>query len=95
MKKVILIQNLTNVNALNLLRYTYADMGKHLDEAEELSRRAMRLQPDDGYVLDNVVGYCLTWLHGRGAAVFEKAYRLRPEESIIAEHLGDALCFRN
>ena len=90
MKKVIAIDG-EHVQALNFLAYVYADQGKNLDEAEKLVRRAMDLQPEDGYILDTY-GWVL-FKKGRTSEairVLEAAYKIQPEESIIAEHLGDA-----
>ena len=80
-----------HVQALNYLAYSYADQGKQLDEAEKLVRRALELQPNDGYILDTL-GWVL-YKKGRvneAVRVLEAAYKIQPGESIIAEHLGDA-----
>jgi Tfp pilus assembly protein PilF len=79
------------VQALNYLAFTYAELGKNLDEAETLGRKAMNLQPNDAYVLDTV-GWVL-YKKGRieeSIQYLEAAYKLKMEESVIAEHLGDA-----
>lgn len=90
MKKVLSIDK-DHVQALNFLAYTYAESGKHLDDAERMVRRAAELQPNDGYILDT-----LGWvLYKRGRVeesirVLEAAYKIQPDESVIAEHLADA-----
>lgn len=90
MKKVVTLDK-DHVQALNFLAYAYADSGKNLDEAESLVRRAASLQPNDAYIMDT-----LGWvLYKKGQfsdaiRTLETAYRLQPDESVIAEHLGDA-----
>jgi tetratricopeptide (TPR) repeat protein len=79
------------VQALNYLAFTFADQGKNLEEAETLGRKAMNLQPNDAYILDTV-GWVL-FKKGRteeSIQYLEAAYKLKMEESVIAEHLGDA-----
>src|SRR5690606_31997704 len=77
--------------ALNHLAYTFAEHEMRLDEAEQLARKALSLQPGDGYIMDT-----LGWvLFKRGdlaqaLKVLEAAYRAQSGESVIAEHLGDA-----
>lgn len=90
MKKVIELDS-QHVQALNYLAYTYAEMGTELDEALELAQRALRLQPNDGYILDTI-----GWIHfkqgknDRAIELLEAAFRIKSDEAIIAEHLGDA-----
>ncbi len=80
-----------HAQALNYLAYTMAELSKNLEEAEVLARRALALQPKDGYILDTV-GWVL-FKQGRVAEAIpylEKAFRKQGDESVIAEHLGDA-----
>lgn len=90
MKKVLEIDP-NHVQALNYLAYTYADQNKHLDDAEMLARKAAKLDPTDGYILDTL-GWVLFKQEKYSEAIktLEKAYAAQPNESIIAEHLGDA-----
>jgi tetratricopeptide (TPR) repeat protein len=90
MKKVVSIDK-DHVQALNFLAYSYADQGANLDEAEQLVRRAASLQPNDAYIMDTL-GWVL-FKRGQIAEAIrtlETAYKIQPEESVIAEHLGDA-----
>lgn len=80
-----------NVQAMNYLAYTYAESNRDLDAAEALARHALALQPHDGYILDTV-GWVL-FKRGKmeeSIRFLEQAYREKSDESIIAEHLGDA-----
>ena len=80
-----------HANALNYLGYTYADLGIHLDEAEMLVRRALKLRPDDGYITDS-----LGWVYYKQGNYAEalnwllKAAELAPDDPTILEHVGDA-----
>ncbi len=80
-----------HVQALNFLAYVFADSGRELDEAENLARRALDLQPDDGYILDTL-GWVLFKKGNFSESVraLEAAYKKQPSEAVIAEHLGDA-----
>lgn len=90
MKKVLAIEA-EHVQALNFLAYTYAELSQNLAEAEKMALRAMELQPNDGYILDTV-----GWVYfkqGQTAEAIrylEAAHKLKPDESVVAEHLGDA-----
>lgn len=80
-----------HVQALNFLAYTFADMNTNLDDAERMVRQALSLQPGDGYILDTL-GWVL-FKRGRyndAIRTLEAAYKVQPNESVIAEHLGDA-----
>ncbi|PIS10712.1 MAG: hypothetical protein COT73_07875 [Bdellovibrio sp. CG10_big_fil_rev_8_21_14_0_10_47_8] len=89
--KQVLEMDPNHVQGLNYLAFTYAESDKNLEEAEGLVRRALSIEPKDGYVLDT-----LGWiLYKKGkfqdsVKVLESAHRYQPNESIIAEHLGDA-----
>jgi tetratricopeptide (TPR) repeat protein len=90
MRKVIAL-DANHVQALNYLAYTFSEQGKNLEEAEQLARKAMNLQPNDGFILDTL-GWVL-FKQGRtedAIQYLESAFRAKPDESIIAEHLGDA-----
>lgn len=90
MKKVVEMDP-NHVQGLNYLAFTYAESTNDLEEAEKLVRRAIAIEPNDGYILDT-----LGWiLFKKGSMqesikVLEAAYRIQPNEAIIAEHLGDA-----
>lgn len=90
MKKVIELDP-SHTQALNYLAYTYADQGIHLDQAEELAMQALKQSPEDSFVLDT-----FGWILFKKGKVedsiryLEKAHENKKDESIIAEHLGDA-----
>jgi FimV-like protein len=83
------------VPALNFIGYTWAEQGINLDQAEEMVKKAVSLQPDDGYIIDS-----LGWVYyaqGRykdAVRELKRAHELVPDDPTIAEHLADALTKR-
>ncbi|WP_374033673.1 tetratricopeptide repeat protein [Bdellovibrio bacteriovorus] len=90
MKKVLEIEP-NHVQSLSYLAFSLAELNQHLPEAERLARRALELDPKDGYVLDT-----LGWVlfkqkrFSESIQVLEKAHEYQASASIIAEHLADA-----
>jgi tetratricopeptide (TPR) repeat protein len=81
-----------HAGALNFIGYSWAEKGERLEEAESHIRRALKLKPDDPYVMDSL-GWVL-YKQGKNEEAYEvlyKSYKLRPDESVIADHLGDVL----
>ncbi len=79
-----------HVQALNYIAYTFAEEGKNLFEAEEFARKAVALEPKDGYLLDTL-GWVL-FKQGKineALKYLETAHKLAPQVAIISEHLGD------
>jgi tetratricopeptide (TPR) repeat protein len=76
---------------LNYLGYSWVDKGVHLDEAFKMLRRAVELQPEDGYIVDS-----LGWAHyklghyNEAVKLLERAIELKPGDPVINDHLGDA-----
>ena len=77
--------------AYNALGYSFADRNIKLDEAKTLIETALKLQPNDYYMLDS-----LGWVHyrlGNLALAVEnlrKAYEMQADPEIAA-HLGEVL----
>ena len=90
MKKVLELDP-NHVQGMNYLAFTWAEMGQNLPDAEKLARRAMELEPKDGYVLDT-----LGWIlykqskFAESVKFLEAAHKYQATVSVIAEHLGDA-----
>ncbi|MDR2861282.1 MAG: tetratricopeptide repeat protein [Syntrophobacterales bacterium] len=88
--KKILKENPNHADALNFIGYTYAEMGKNLDEAEKIVKKALLLQPESGYIMDS-----LGWIYfkqnrfNEAVKYLQKAVKITPD-AIISEHLGDA-----
>lgn len=86
----ILEKNENHADALNYIGYTYADEGRNLKEALKLIKKALRLKPGSGYIIDS-----LGWVYFRMGDL-EKAKRyllqaleLEPNDPTIREHLGE------
>jgi tetratricopeptide (TPR) repeat protein len=75
----------------NFYGYLLALMGKDLDHAEELVRKALSGEPQNGYYTDS-----LGWVffmkgdYSRAIEELEKAAALTHNDPVILEHLGDA-----
>lgn len=76
---------------MNYLGYSWIDMNIHLDEGMELIREAVRLRPNDGYIVDSL-GWAYYRLGDFESAVeeLERAVEIRPGDPTINDHLGDA-----
>jgi tetratricopeptide (TPR) repeat protein len=76
---------------LNYLGYSWVDKGLNLEEAFKMLRRAVELQPKDGYIVDS-----LGWAHFKlgqyqeAAQTLQKAIDLKPADPVLNDHLGDA-----
>ncbi len=76
---------------LNYLGYSWVDKGLNLEEAFRMLRRAVELQPNDGYIVDS-----LGWAHFKlgqypeAAETLERAIELKPADPVLNDHLGDA-----
>jgi len=81
----------SNADAMNFIGYTWAELGIKLPEAELLIKRALELDPNNGYITDS-----LGWVYYKNARFdeavkfLERAVELTTREPIIVEHLADA-----
>lgn len=76
---------------LNYLGYSWVDQHMNLEEAFQMLRKAVELQPRDGYIIDSL-GWAYYRLGRYEDAVreLERAIELRPADPVINDHLGDA-----
>ncbi|WP_419913648.1 tetratricopeptide repeat protein [Hoeflea sp.] len=76
---------------MNYLGYSWIDMNINLDEGMDLIREAVRLRPNDGYIVDSL-GWAYYRLGDYESAVqeLERAVEIRPGDPTINDHLGDA-----
>jgi tetratricopeptide (TPR) repeat protein len=76
---------------LNYLGYSWVDQNRNLKQGMQLIEKAVRLKPDDGYIVDS-----LGWAYYRqgnfkeAVKHLERAVELRPEDPVLNDHLGDA-----
>ena len=76
---------------LNYLGYSYLDKSINLDIALEMIRKAVKLRPKDGYIIDSLGwGYYRIKKFDAAVLELERAVLYRPEDPIINDHLGDA-----
>jgi predicted Zn-dependent protease len=80
-----------NQHAYNALGYSLAERNIRLDEAFVLIEKALKLTPDDPFIMDS-----MGWVQFRlgrlkeAEALLRRAYELRPDAE-IAVHLGEVL----
>jgi tetratricopeptide (TPR) repeat protein len=80
-----------DAEAMNFVGYSWAEKGERLDEAENLVRRAVDLDPDNGSYLDSLGWVLFQRGDVQGAiSTLERAEALTGPEPTILEHLGDA-----
>ena len=80
-----------HAHAYNALGYSLAERNLRLDEAQQLTDKALVLSPDDAFIIDSK-GWLLYRRGDISGAfdVLQKAYSLRPDPEIAA-HLGEVL----
>jgi len=88
--RMVIEQNPEHADVLNNLGYMFAELGKNLDEAEELIEKAIYLRPGAAYMIDS-----LGWVYFKKGE-YENAlkYLLRAEKAsledpVLFDHLGD------
>ncbi len=78
--------------ALNYLGYSWIDQNVNLQRGLRLVEKAVRLKPEDGYIVDSLGwGYYKLGNFDKAVKYLEQAVELRPEDPILNDHLGDAL----
>src|SRR5438128_5891991 len=92
LRKSIALDPATAAEAYNYLGYMWADHNMHLDEAEEMIKRALELEPNNGSYLDS-----LGWVEFRKgkfdqalADLLRAAKNMGHDDPIVFEHIGDA-----
>lgn len=87
----ILVLDPANYHAYNALGYSLADRNLRLDEARALIEKALKLAPEDPFIMDSM-GWVL-YRQGKLAEaenMLRQSYRQRPDVE-IAIHLGEVL----
>ncbi len=90
LKKVIQLKP-DYAHAYNALGYSLADRNERLAEARDLIEKALKIAPDDAFIIDSM-GWVLYRLGelGRAYELLKKAFDARPDAEIAA-HLGEVL----
>jgi tetratricopeptide (TPR) repeat protein len=84
----ILVKSPDHADALNFIAYTWSTQGIHLKDAEELLKRALKLKPNNPFILDSMGWNQFLLGHSQDALVYlEKAAGLKSDEEAILEHL--------
>ena len=79
-------------SVLNYLGYSWVDQNKNLKTGLQLIEKAVKLKPEDGYIVDS-----LGWAHYRmgnfkeAVRWLERAVELRPDDPVLNDHYGDGL----
>ena len=82
--------NPEHAEALNYLGYSYADKGINLEEALSLIQKALKLKPDNGYMIDSLGWvYFKMGKHEEAVKALQKALSIVNKDPVIYEHLGD------
>ena len=78
-------------HAYNALGYTLADRNTRLSEAYTLIEQALKLAPEDPFIMDSM-GWVLFRMNQNDAALtfLKRAFEIRPDAEIAA-HLGEVL----
>ena len=81
---------------INYLAYTWIEKGVNVQESLEMLRKANKLKPNDGYIIDSL-GWALFKLRNYSAAkkYLELAIRLMPSDPVVNDHYADALWMNN
>jgi tetratricopeptide (TPR) repeat protein len=76
---------------LNYLGYSWLDQGKNIEQARDMIQLAAKKRPKDGYIIDSL-GWSMFLMgeYENAVSYLEKAVSLRPADTTINEHLGDA-----
>jgi len=91
LRKSIALDPANAAEAYNYLGYMWADHNMYLDQAEDMIKRALQIEPDNGSYLDS-----LGWVEFRKgrfdqalADLLRAAKNMEHEDAVVFEHIGD------
>jgi tetratricopeptide (TPR) repeat protein len=91
LRKSIALDPANAAEAYNYLGYMWADHNMYLDEAEDMIKRALQIEPNNGSYLDS-----LGWVEFRKgrfdqalADLLRAAKNMEHEDAVVFEHIGD------
>jgi len=92
LRKAIAVAPARSAEACNHLGYMWAELGIHLDEAEQLILRALEMDPDNGAFADSLGWvYFKQGRHQEALAELQRAASLLDTpDPVVLDHLGDA-----
>lgn len=78
--------------AYNYLGYMWTDRGEKLDEASDLIRRALEMEPENPAYIDSMGWWYFKKGEPQKAVEFleKAASTIQPEDAVVFDHLGDA-----
>jgi tetratricopeptide (TPR) repeat protein len=80
-----------HADALNFIAYTWSSEGVHLKDAEEMLKHALKIKPNNPFILDSLGWNQFMLGHAQNALVYlEKAASIKSDEPAILEHLAEA-----
>ena len=86
--EILLKKNPNHSEAMNFIAYAWTSQGVHLKDAEELLKKALRLSPNNPFILDSMGWNQFMMGKNQDALVYlEKAASLKSDERDILEHL--------
>lgn len=75
---------------LNYLGYSWIDRNENLERGLDLIRKAVKLSPDDAYILDSLAwAYFRLGRYEEAVAPMEKAIGSMASDPLVNDHLGD------
>ena len=75
---------------LNYLGYSWLDQNINVPQAFDLIKKALKLKPNDGYIIDSLGwGYYIQKDYDQAVKQLNKAVELHPEDPTLNDHLGD------
>ena len=79
-----------HADALNFIAYTWSAQGVHLQDAEAMLKKALKLKPNNPFILDSMGWNQFMMGHSQDALTYlEKAVGLKADEAAILEHLAE------
>jgi tetratricopeptide (TPR) repeat protein len=86
----ILVKSPDHADALNFIAYTWSTQGVHLKDAEEMLKHALKIKPNNPFILDSMGWNQFLLGHAQAALTYlEKAVELKADEEAILEHLAE------
>lgn len=91
LKKAIALDPSKAAQAYNYLGYMWVERGQHLEEAGDMIKKALELEPQNGAYLDSLGWfYYKRGEYGKALAeLLRAAELLKPADPVVFEHVGD------